>query len=76
MGALPKLYAATARASRAARTSGPTASASSAAIPKLVSPNRAARNEQTARRLWEVSEELTGVRYRARRAGLTSPTSR
>jgi hypothetical protein len=28
-----------------------------------VSPSRAARDEDVARRLWEVSEELTGVRF-------------
>ena len=31
--------------------------------PKLVSARRAARDEAVARRLWEVSEQLTGVRY-------------
>jgi hypothetical protein len=28
-----------------------------------VSPNGAARDEEVARRLWEVSEEMTGVRF-------------
>jgi hypothetical protein len=31
--------------------------------PKLVGSSSAARNEQTAHRLWEVSEDLTGVHY-------------
>ena len=31
--------------------------------PKLVGSNRSARDEDTARRLWEVSEELTRVHY-------------
>jgi len=28
-----------------------------------VAPSRAARDEDVARRLWEVSEQLTGVRF-------------
>ena len=31
--------------------------------PKVVGSSGAARDEESARRLWEVSEELTGVRY-------------
>jgi hypothetical protein len=31
--------------------------------PKLVDMSGAAKDADTARRLWEVSEELTGVRY-------------
>jgi hypothetical protein len=31
--------------------------------PKPVAPNKAARDEEVARRLWEVSEEMTGVRF-------------
>jgi hypothetical protein len=30
---------------------------------KKVSPNAAARDETVARRLWEVSEQMTGVRF-------------
>jgi NAD(P)-dependent dehydrogenase (short-subunit alcohol dehydrogenase family) len=33
------------------------------AHPRLVTPNGAARDERVAARLWEVSEELTGVRF-------------
>ena len=43
--------------------SAPTGSASSAGIPKPVGSSRAARDEQAARRLWEVSEALTGVSF-------------
>ena len=46
---------------RAARTSAPTAIGEHRGHPTIVSPNRAARNEVTARRLWEVSEELTAA---------------
>jgi len=31
--------------------------------PVKVTPSRRARNMDDARRLWEISEELTGVRY-------------
>ncbi len=31
--------------------------------PKLVTPTRAARDPESARRLWEISEELTGVAF-------------
>ena len=31
--------------------------------PTLVTPTKAARDEQVAARLWDVSEELTGVRF-------------
>jgi hypothetical protein len=31
--------------------------------PEPVSPSRAARDEDVARRLWDVSEEMTGVRF-------------
>ncbi len=33
---------------------------------KPVTPSRAARDEEAARRLWEVSEEMTGIRSHAR----------
>ena len=51
------------RASRAASSSGPTASSEVRGAPTEVEPVGRARDEETARRLWEVSEELTGVAY-------------
>ena len=64
MGVLPQLYAATQSGRRrAASTSAPTGSPSSAGIPKPVGSSGAARDEKAARRLWEVSEELTGVSF-------------
>jgi hypothetical protein len=32
--------------------------------PKLTQPAAAARDEETARRLWQLSEELTGVTFK------------
>jgi len=42
---------------------GPDGFAEQRGHPKPVTPSGRARDEATARRLWEVSEELTGVRY-------------
>jgi NAD(P)-dependent dehydrogenase (short-subunit alcohol dehydrogenase family) len=62
MGALPVLYAATAPGLEGGAYIGPDGPGEQRGYPKLVRPNRAARDEGTARRLWDVSEELTGVR--------------
>jgi NAD(P)-dependent dehydrogenase (short-subunit alcohol dehydrogenase family) len=62
MGALPVLYAATEPGLESGTYAGPDGIGEQRGHPKLVSPNRVARDEGTARRLWEVSEELTGVR--------------
>jgi len=62
MGALSVLYAATEPGLEGGTYVGPDGIGEQRGHPKIVQPNRAARNEQTARRLWEVSEELTGVR--------------
>jgi NAD(P)-dependent dehydrogenase (short-subunit alcohol dehydrogenase family) len=62
MGALPVLYAATEPGLEGGTYAGPDGPGEHRGHPKIVRPNRAARNEETARRLWDVSEELTGVR--------------
>jgi NAD(P)-dependent dehydrogenase (short-subunit alcohol dehydrogenase family) len=62
MGALPVLYAATEPGLEGGTYVGPDGIAEQRGHPKVVSPNRAARNEGTARRLWEVSADLTAVR--------------
>jgi len=62
MGALPVLYAATEPGLEGGTYAGPDGIAEQRGYPKLVSPNRIARNEETARRLWEVSADLTAVR--------------
>jgi NAD(P)-dependent dehydrogenase (short-subunit alcohol dehydrogenase family) len=62
MGALPTLYAATVDLPGAAYV-GPDGLFEQRGHPKLVDMSGAAKDADTARRLWEVSEELTGVRY-------------
>jgi NAD(P)-dependent dehydrogenase (short-subunit alcohol dehydrogenase family) len=62
MGALPSLYAATYPGLEGGSYVGPDGIGEFRGHPQLVSPNRAARDEQVAARLWTVSEELTGVR--------------
>jgi NAD(P)-dependent dehydrogenase (short-subunit alcohol dehydrogenase family) len=63
MGALPILYAATADGVEGGTYIGPDGIGEFRGHPHVASPTRAARDEETARRLWEVSEELTGVRF-------------
>jgi len=63
MGALPTLYAATEPGLEGGTYAGPDGMLEQGGHPKRVSPNRAARDEEAARRLWEVSEEMTGVRF-------------
>ena len=62
MGALPTLYAATEPGLEGGTYVGPDGIAEQRGHPKLVQPNRVARDEQAARRLWDVSEELTAAR--------------
>jgi hypothetical protein len=62
MGALPTLYAATEAGLEGGTYVGPDGIAEQRGYPRVVSPNRVARDEQAAGRLWEVSEELTAAR--------------
>ena len=62
MGALPMLFAATQPGVDGGLYIGPDGLGEQRGHPKIVKPSGAARDEGTARRLWEVSEELTGVR--------------
>ena len=62
MGALPTLYAATQDVPGGAYV-GPDGPGEWRGRPHLSSPNGRARDPETAARLWQVSEELTGVRY-------------
>jgi NAD(P)-dependent dehydrogenase (short-subunit alcohol dehydrogenase family) len=61
-GALPTLYAATADIAGGSFV-GPDGFQEMRGEPKVVTPTRAARDPQTALRLWGVSEELTGVEF-------------
>ena len=62
-GALPTLYAATSPDVRGGGYFGPDGPFEGRGHPRPVGRSGAARDEDAARRLWEVSEELTGVRY-------------
>jgi NAD(P)-dependent dehydrogenase (short-subunit alcohol dehydrogenase family) len=63
MGALPTLYAATEPGLEGGAFIGPDGVAEQRGHPKRVSPSAAARDSEVARRLWEVSEKMTGVRF-------------
>jgi len=61
-GALPTLYAATADIPGGSFV-GPDGFQEMRGKPKVVTPTRAARDPEAAQRLWEVSEQLTGVTF-------------
>jgi hypothetical protein len=61
MGALPALYAATEPGLEGGTYVGPDGFAEQRGHPKIVKPNRVARDEQAARRLWDVSAEVTAA---------------
>jgi NAD(P)-dependent dehydrogenase (short-subunit alcohol dehydrogenase family) len=63
MGALPELYAATRPNLDGGLFIGPDGFEEQRGHPKVVRPVKAGRDEATAARLWDVSEELTGVSY-------------
>jgi NAD(P)-dependent dehydrogenase (short-subunit alcohol dehydrogenase family) len=63
MGALPTLYAATEPGLQGGTFCGPDGFLEQRGHPEPVAPNKAARDKDVARRLWEVSEEMTGVRF-------------
>ena len=61
MGALNQLYAAVEPAAQSGKFYGPDGRGENRGYPTEVQPIAPARNEDTARRLWTLSEELTGV---------------
>ena len=63
-GALPVLYAAVAPDAAGGAFYGPDGLGQTSGYPTRVKPSRAALNADARRRLWEISEQLTGVRYR------------
>jgi NAD(P)-dependent dehydrogenase (short-subunit alcohol dehydrogenase family) len=63
VGALPQLYAATAPGAQGGTYLGPAGRGGRRGHPTVVAPVPSATDEVTARRLWSLSEELTGVRY-------------
>jgi NAD(P)-dependent dehydrogenase (short-subunit alcohol dehydrogenase family) len=63
MGALPTLLAATDPGVKRDDYFGPDGFMEMRGYPQKVSSSAAANDHQLARRLWDVSEELTGIRY-------------
>jgi NAD(P)-dependent dehydrogenase (short-subunit alcohol dehydrogenase family) len=63
MGALPLLYAATEPAVEGGAYVGPDGIGEFRGHPRVVTPSSSARDEEVAKRLWAVSEQLTGVRF-------------
>ncbi|MCA1655600.1 MAG: SDR family NAD(P)-dependent oxidoreductase [Pseudonocardiaceae bacterium] len=61
MGALPQIYAATGADVESGQFYGPDGRGESKGYPTLVEPLDAARDRELAKRLWDSSEELTGV---------------
>jgi len=66
MGALPTLRAATDPQTQGGDYFGPRGAYEMRGYPKKVGTSPATQNERDARRLWEVSEKLTGVSYLSR----------
>jgi NAD(P)-dependent dehydrogenase (short-subunit alcohol dehydrogenase family) len=63
MGALPTLRAATDPSAQGGQYYGPDGLGEQRGHPKVVKSSKKSHNEDVQRRLWEVSEELTGVKY-------------
>jgi hypothetical protein len=63
MGALPVLRAATDSAAEGGQYYGPDGFAEQRGHPKLVQSSAKSHDEELQRRLWAVSEELTGVTF-------------
>jgi NAD(P)-dependent dehydrogenase (short-subunit alcohol dehydrogenase family) len=63
IGALDELYAAVAPSAEGGKLYGPDGFREMRGHPVEVEPDSAARNEDTARRLWDLSERLTGVTW-------------
>jgi NAD(P)-dependent dehydrogenase (short-subunit alcohol dehydrogenase family) len=61
-GALPQLYAAAGADVEGGQFYGPDGRGESKGFPTLVEPLDDARDRELAKRLWDISEELTGVR--------------
>jgi hypothetical protein len=64
-GLLPALYAATSPQAQGGRFYGPDGLGQFTGAPTELTVYRAARDEAAAARLWDVSERLTGVGFRA-----------
>ena len=63
MGALPTLYAATVKDLPGGSYVGPDGVGEQRGHPQLVDSTSASKDRAAARRLWDVSEQLTGVSF-------------
>ncbi|GLZ41281.1 oxidoreductase [Actinokineospora sp. NBRC 105648] len=63
MGALPQLFAATSPDVESGQFIGPDGRKEQKGYPRVVEPLEAARDRELAKRLWDTSEELTGVAF-------------
>lgn len=63
MGALPTIYAATEPALNGGEYIGPDGKGQRKGYPALDTPHAAANDEAASRKLWDVSEKLTGVEF-------------
>lgn len=63
MGALPTIYAATAEGVKSSEYYGPSGWQELKGYPKKVESNELSHNKKIAAKLWEVSEELTGLKF-------------
>ena len=63
MGALPTIYAATEPSLKGGEYIGPDGRGRMKGYPALETPDPAANDEQTMKKLWDISEEMTGVKY-------------
>jgi NAD(P)-dependent dehydrogenase (short-subunit alcohol dehydrogenase family) len=63
MGALPTLYAATSPEIRGGEFIGPDGFLGQRGYPHKASSSRASHDQDTAQRLWEISEQLTGIQF-------------
>jgi hypothetical protein len=61
MGALPQVYAATGADVESGQFYGPDGRNENKGYPTLVQPLDEARDRELGRRLWDISEQLTGV---------------
>ena len=73
--AWPTLYAATAEDVTAGGYYGPAGLGGIRGAPTLQHPSPQALDRTVARRLWEISEALTGVRYDQLNAGRAPPST-
>jgi len=63
MGVLPTIYAATEDSLKGGEYIGPDGRGNRKGNPTIETPENGIYNKETMRKLWEVSEELTGVVY-------------